>query len=440
MDMCFPEKRRNSTILSRIRLGLCLATMGLCFPSALAAGSLDKLYLEGTPILDIRYRFELVDQDGIAKDAKANTVRTRVGFETGKVNGLGLGFDVEWTEAVGSEDFNSTINGRTGFPTVADPDDFAVNRLFLVADGTVPETKAKIGRQRIIWDNARFIGNVGFRQNEQTFDALRISNTLVPYTEIDYSYLEEVHRIFGSDSPTGDLDLDTHAIRLKYTGLRFATVIPFALLLDYDRGDQAANSSATYGFLATGKHAIAADWTALYSASLAQQRDYAANPNDFSLWYYSIEPGIAWKYVSGKIGYEVLQGNGIIGVRTPLATLHKFNGFTDKFLTTPADGLQDMNLKLAATLPRGGWAGGIKLGAAWHEFFNDENGSHYGREWNLSASRTFSMTYGDMVVGLKYADYEADEFASDTRKIWLTIKFKLSPEPYRRAVRGRPLR
>ena len=95
---------------------------------------LTDLYREGTPILDVRYRFELVDQDGFDNDAKANTIRTRLGFETGKIAGFGLGFDVEWTESIGQEDFNSTTNGRSDFPIVADPDDLALNRLFLVSD------------------------------------------------------------------------------------------------------------------------------------------------------------------------------------------------------------------------------------------------------------------------------------------------------------------
>ena len=397
---------------------------------------LADLYREGTPILDVRYRFELVDQDGFDSDATANTIRTRFGFETGKVAGLGLGFDAEWTESIGQEDFDSTTNGRTNFPTVADPDDLALNRLFLVSDGTIPKTVAKLGRQRVIWDNARFIGNVGFRQNEQTFDAFRVSTRALPDTELEYAYFEEVHRIFGTDSTVGELKMNTHAIRAKYTGFSVATVVPFALLLDYDRLDQATDSNASYGALLSGSHRLSADWKLLYSGALARQQDYASNPNDMDLWYYAIEPGVAWNGVTARLGYEVLEGDGTTGFRTPLATLHKFNGLTDKFLTTPVDGLQDANLKLAAKGPPGSWASGIDVKANWHEFFNEQNGSHYGREWNLGAFRTFRMTHGDLALGLQYADYDADEFGADTRKLWFTIQFKLSPEPYRKAARG----
>ena len=39
-----------------------------------------------------------------------------------------------------------------------------------------------------------------------------------------------------------------------------------------------------------------------------------------------------------KLGYEELGSNaGLYGLQTPLATLHAFNGWADKFLVTPVD-------------------------------------------------------------------------------------------------------
>ena len=113
---------------------------------AQAGEDIRDLVLKGKPVLDLRYRFELVDQDNLSEDAKAHTVRTRAGFETGRFHGLGAGADFEWIEALGSERFNSTVNGRTQFPVVADPDDLALNQLYLVSDGTIPKTRLKVGR------------------------------------------------------------------------------------------------------------------------------------------------------------------------------------------------------------------------------------------------------------------------------------------------------
>ena len=50
--------------------------------SAAAEEDWRELYLGAKPVLDVRYRFEFVDQDGVPEDAKANTVRTRAGVES----------------------------------------------------------------------------------------------------------------------------------------------------------------------------------------------------------------------------------------------------------------------------------------------------------------------------------------------------------------------
>jgi hypothetical protein len=155
------------------------------------------------------------------------------------------------------------------------------------------------------------------------------------------------------------------------------------------------------------------------------------------LWYFNLEPGIAYKKkVTAKLGYEVLQGDSTSAFQTPLATGHKFNGFTDKFLTTPADGIQDLYLNLATRTPADFAVPGVVLKAAFHEFFNEENGSHYGSEWNFAAIKAVGTSYGKYVFILKYADYDGDEFGTNTRKLWLSLNFKLGAGPYRKMVRG----
>ena len=403
---------------------------------AQAGEDIRDLVLKGKPVLDLRYRFEFVDQDNLSEDAKAHTLRTRVGFETGRFHGLGAGADFEWIEALGSERFNSTVNGRTQFPVVADPDDFALNQLYLVSDGTIPKTRLKVGRQRIIWDNARFIGNVGFRQNEQTFDALRVGTTYLPDTDIGYTYLEEAHRIFGRDSAVGRLEMSSHAIRVQYSGLDLLTVTPFALLLDYDLASQDGNSSATLGALLKGKYELGKPWTAHYMASAAHQQDYGGNPMDFDLWYYAVEPGLSYDFVKVSLGYEVLQGDRTQGFQTPLATGHKFNGLTDRFLTTPANGLQDLYLKLDLKVLGEDVLSGISVKGSYHEFWAEQGGTHYGSEWDLGVFKTFKTGTGNFLLGVQYADYDADNFSTDIGKLWLTLQFKMSPEPYRYLVAG----
>lgn len=425
----------NGMIRSSGNLALTAAL--LLILSAFGAGRLAaeedwrNLYLDAKPVLDARYRFEFVDQDGRSRDAKANTVRTRAGLETGRFYGLGVGFDVEWIEAIGSEKFNDTINGKTQYPVVADPDDEQVNQLFIVSENTVPDTMLKLGRQRIIWDNSRFIGNVGFRQNEQTFDAFRGSVSAIPNTELEYVYLDEVRRIFGTDSPQGDFGLSSHGIRGQFTGFDAVTITPFALLLDYDPSSQAGLDSQSYGVLLGGSQALDDDWTVLYEGSLAYQEDYADNPANFDLWYYRIEPGIAYDGFKLKAGYEVLEGDGTNAFQTPLATLHKFNGLTDQFLTTPPDGLEDLYLSFDAPLPGEGWLDDLTFKAGYHQYWAEKGGSHYGWEWDAGIFKKITTDFGSFNLGAQYASYDADNFASDTDKLWLTVQFQISPKPLR---------
>ncbi|MBT4171360.1 MAG: hypothetical protein HOE05_24710, partial [Rhodospirillaceae bacterium] len=112
-----------------------VAALSLAWVSTAQADDLKALIEGGKPVLDVRYRMEQVEQSGRAKDAAAQTVRVRAGYETGRVMGIGGAFDVEWIEHLGGQRFNDSINGKTNYPVVADPDDLAVNQLFLVADG-----------------------------------------------------------------------------------------------------------------------------------------------------------------------------------------------------------------------------------------------------------------------------------------------------------------
>jgi hypothetical protein len=125
----------------------------------------------GHVILDARLRYEVVAQDGFAKDAQAFTLRTRLGYETPAWRGFRGLIEGENITAL-SDDYNSTTNGKTSVPTVADPEVTQLNRAQISWTGTDADVVA--GRQRIILGNARFVGNVGFRQTEQTFEAVRI--------------------------------------------------------------------------------------------------------------------------------------------------------------------------------------------------------------------------------------------------------------------------
>lgn len=370
------------------------------FSTAYAESAVTKALAEGTGSASLRYRYEVVDQTGITEDAEASTVRTRVGYETGELSGLTGYIEFEDVRVVGSERYNSTANGLSIYPVVADVESTELNQGYLLykAGG---ETTLKAGRQRIIFDNARFVGNVGWRQNEQTFDALMVTNQSLPDTEVKLAYLSNINTITAKDA-----DLKGILLNATYSGLNAGKLTGYNYMLDYDNSTA---DSQTLGVRFSGKQK-AGDVGILYTAEFATQSDYADAPSTVDADYTLLEGGVDVAGVTAKLGYEVLSGDGTYGFQTPLATKHAFNGWADKFLGTPTAGLQDTYLSVM------GKVAGVKLLGVYHDYSADEGSADYGSEINLLAAKKFSKNY---TAGVKYASYDADTVSVDTDKLWL---------------------
>lgn len=361
------------------------------------------------PIFAARLRYEGVDQGNIPATADALTVRARAGLEL-KAAGFSLLAEAESTLGI-VNDYNDTIpgNGIEPFPVVADPQNIELNRLQIgyMKNGT----GATIGRQRIILDNQRFVGAVGWRQNEQTFDALRGMAKLGQFT-FDATYSISQRTVFGVDSPNahfdGDFVLLNGGIDTQHVDAK-----AFAYLIDYDT--RLAFSSQTYGVLVTGELPIAGFGKLTGLASHATQDDYGGNPVGYSADYINAQLGLGFSGFTLTAGYEELGSDGgVAAFQTPLATLHAFNGWADLFLTTPARGLRDYYGGLSKTFNIGGLPG-FKLDVVYHEFDSDFGGVEYGSEWDASVG--FKLGVVNLLA--KYANYDSSGFAVDTEKLWL---------------------
>ncbi len=408
-------RKITSTLLATISIVAGLSAAPALADHHMETNDLFQALKNVTPLMDLRLRYEGVDQDGKAEDADAVTFRARVGLESGTFHNTKLLVEFEhvsdWVD-----DYNDTFNGKTRFPVVADPEDSQLNRLQLV-NTSLPDTKVTIGRQRIVLGDARFVGNVGWRQNEQTFDAVRIENNSVENLTLDVTYAEEVLRIFGSDSPIGQFDSDSWFINATYNvpldDAKLA-VTGFAYLLDFDNARGA--SSQTFGGVING-------WKGNFGlkASYAVQSDYADQPVTYDEHYYLLEA--AYKIDALKLfaGYEVLTGDGTKGFATPLATAHAFNGYADVFLATPAIGLEDIYAKAVYKLPAFGPFDSGKLVAIYHDFKAEETSQDFGTELDLIAV----LNKGPITFVAKYAGYDKDTFAADIDRLWLQVGFKL---------------
>lgn len=365
------------------------------------------------PIIDVRLRSETVSQSGMSEDAEALTLRGRFGFETRPWRATSLLAEGEFVRAL-QEDYDSTVNGKSQFPTVADPRADEVNRLH-VTNTALPGTRVVIGRQRIALDDQRFVGSVGWRQNEQTFDAVRVVNTSLPKLTIDATYLDQVNRINGPESPVGRWHGNSYLASIAGK-LPIGTLTAFATLLEFE--EAAAESSDTRGLRFNAQHASGPlKWG--IAASYAIQRDHANNPLDYEAEYRALAATSAVAGWSFELGIEQLGSDGSRGFSTPLATLHRFQGWADKFLATPPSGIDDRYL--TAGYARAGMPGVQKLAAtgSYHVFAAERGHADYGDEIDLQVRAEWKHVR----LGLKFAEYAAEGFATETTKWWVDLEY-----------------
>lgn len=398
-----------------VTMALCLAAGAIFSPTVTAQDTGDEFWSKLKPYVDARSRVELAEQANRPRDATSWTLRVRAGLQLKLSDTTTIAGDMDWIEVL-NNDFNSTINGRTQFPVVGDPQATELNRLY-ITNTSIDDTRVTVGRQRIIFDDARFVGNVGWRQNEQTYDAIRIENTSWADVKIDTAYLRRVNRIFGPDSPAGRFRGDTFLLNVsKPTPIGKLT--GFAYLMEFE--EALANSVQTYGGRLTGKANVADGASFSYVASFATQSDYQNNPINFSADYFFAEGIFGANGFSGGAGYEVLTGDGTKGFATPLATLHKFQGFADLFLATPADGIKDLYFKAGWTKKNVGPFSSLRFVATYHDFRAENVSLKYGTETNLLAVANWKK----MTFLIKFADYNADGFGTDTTRLIFDVGVK----------------
>jgi hypothetical protein len=385
---------------------------------------------ETKPIIDLRLRTETVEQEPLADDAHATTLRLRAGFETGKAWNTALLIEGEGIMPIGkSYRPDPMIPEMTTYPVVADPEAYEINR-FQLANTSLPGTTITLGRQRIALDDQRFVGPVAWRQNEQTFDALRVVNRSVANLVIDATYFNKVNRLFGEKSPQGDYEGDSGLLNVGYQ-TKVGKITAFGYLLDFENivGVPAAvrDSTATYGLRFAGEKPVGKIKLA-YAASYATQSDYADNPLTFDLDYKMAELTATFRQYSLGVGKEIMEGDLVApgvtkGFTTPLATLHKFQGWADKFLTTPGNGLEDLYATAGVTLKGVGALDTVAAVVSFHDYETERTSADFGKEWNFSLSTKFKRA----ALLLKYAEYEEGAVAlgspRNTDKVWAQLEF-----------------
>jgi len=394
-----------------------LALPASASPEPTALGGLREALMGGQFWASFRYRFENVDQQGIDKEAHASTLRSRLGYKSAEWKGFTGVLEFSNVANIGASqrDYESEPpavgDPPPSRPVVADPVGSQVNQSYLAYSNPVGEFR--FGRQRITYDKARFIGNVGWRQTEQNYDAISYDKEFNSGLRARYAYLANVNTIFQANQK-----LDGHLLHLGQTWNNIGQLSAYGYYLDYDA---VANlSSFTIGARFTGER-NSGDWSLLYGIEYAHQSDTADNSNDLDASYSHAYLGGKVHGAHVKVGFEVLEGNGsgdpLRAFQTPLATKHAFNGWADQFLTTPGDGLEDTYFDI-------GFAGGdFKGGLVYHIFAPEQSGTvDYGDELDLYAKYEIAE---DLEFGAKYADFRADTGGGfdDVTKFWIWLAY-----------------
>ena len=359
---------------------------------------------------DLRLRFEQVQQDNALRDAESLTLRTRLGYRTADYNGLsGLVEFEDVRNVAGLDSYNDTLGKNPNYSVIADPETTELDQAYLKY--RLGDITGRFGRQVITCDNHRFIGDVGWRQDRQTFDAARLTYTPSGNLEIDYAYLSQRNRIFAESQ---DLPSRDHILNVAYQS-SLGKLTGYAYLLEIDEGIE--NSLDTFGLRYVGRQDLES-LGIIYEAEYAIQESESGGA-DFNAEYYKLNAGIDIAGVIVSAGLEVLgSDNGNYGFSTPLATLHGQNGWADQFLNTPLAGLEDASVSVKAPVAGGG------LTLKYHDFTASDSpggASDLGSELDMVYERKFAENYS---AGIKYARYMAGDAAAgkvDTDKLWLTL-------------------
>lgn len=414
-----------------------LISSALYTAPAMAEDVLSKAFETGKPLLRLHARAEFVDDEANTLDkADAVTLRTYFGYETGEVGNISVRFAAENVLHL-VDDFNVPGETSNGADVVADPQGTEIEEAFIRYTG-ISDTTVTLGRQYLTFRPAplhRFIGTVPWRQNWQSMDAVRVQNESIEGLKINYAYIKEVNRIFGNNNPNDDLassPMNSHLLNLQYTNLPGGSLEGFYYRLDYDNDGLAApfTDRETFGAKFQGSRPISEALSASYLVEFSHQRAIEDNSTAFNsanqyraeLGFTSARPRGALKSLTAKVGYEVLESDNGLSFATPLATVHAFQGWADRFIGFPGAGVKDAYLLAGLK-----FAQGFALTTVFHDFKADSGGIDYGEELDVQLSKKF----GKLTVSLKHASYfgnndvNAGAIGVDKTVSWLFFNYAL---------------
>ena len=384
--------------------------------------SISDILSNGKYSLQIRPRYEFVDEDNTKSNANAFTVRTVLGAKFDTLGVDGLAAELEMTN-VSNFGFDNYAPESAGYSIVADGEQTRVTQanISYSKDGFV----GVVGRKGINLDNQRFIGTVGWRQMPQTYDLVSVAYKGIENLDLMAAYVWQVNRIFDRDLgglKTPDFDTNTVLLHAAYKAAPELTITAYDYMI--------ASKYDHIGIRATGGTTLDNGVKLKYMAEYAKQNDPSlkessapfndAEPAQDADYYRFGLSGSHHGYTLGAC-YEVLgeKGSGTDSFNTPLATLHAHNGWADMFLATPSDGLKDLSVKAGYADKTFG-----KIVGVYHKFDSDAGGVDYGSEFDVVYTKKVIKDVNMMLKGAFYSQGDAATPYVDTTKYWVMFDYK----------------
>jgi hypothetical protein len=408
---------------------------------------------EGKPMTSFRLRYENVQQDGNGvapfntvplDDANAFTLRSLIGWQTSPFHNFSFAAQIinvtklndNYNDGTSFTPINAASNqpDKLGYAKVVDPDQTNINQAYIDWTG-IKNTKFRLGRQQTNLDNVRFIGDISFRQVMQVFDGISVTNKSIPDTSIYAAHFESVNQINTSYRTAGALDI----VNAKYSISGTEGVTSYGYFSKFDDlglsngwfGAAGKNqSNKTLGLRLDGIHPFNPNFRTIYTAEYAKQTDYSGGDSSIDAHYLKLGGGVGFDAFNIRIDQETLSSNdGKFGFQTPFGTNHLFQGWVDKFLATPKEGIRDTFITATYRLDD------FVFFADYHFINSDKDfakvgggtGNKYGKEWN--AAVTYNVN-SNIMTKLEYGKFtESDQYKAtasrirDTDKLWLTAMY-----------------
>lgn len=403
----------------------------LCLCSLIASTISPSSFALGEHAADwaSRLRYANVDDEN---SSQAASLLLRGTLESEWNNVFGSTLEVDAVGSVFQDDHSDGVNFND-HSLIPDPPGTEINQVFISAN--MESVRINLGRQRINFDNQRFIGGNGFWQNEQTFDALLAQSKIASNSNFIYSYIANANRIFGDDadqktitSPPdyygnqvtvelqphellGDHRHNSHLARLEWNEWDYTRVVAYGFRIEnIDLPDSSNNTlGISYNFnykINSIKYRV--------QIEAAQQNRFEINADNLN--YYLIDFGLGINTYEINARYEILGSHNNAAFVTPLGSHHDFEGWSDEIGNTPNTGVRNSSIGLL-------WrASPFRIETSYHFFEDDQQRQNIGREFDLDFIYKFTKKHS---ASIRLANFEPANNAGSVRKVYIDYSYNL---------------